>query len=157
MAIGRKTGGKVKGSRNKATLERIERERIAEQIAAAAGHPGTGAAVAQAMEQNRTLARSELEEVLPIIKGIVAHFQKAPFEATKTGQLGAKADWDTFRTWLELFINTCTKLAPYQSPTYRAIAMSGIVDPADKSGVVRFVLENAPPALMIEAVANEPA
>ena len=147
----RQGAGRPKGKQNKATLERIERERMAEQIATAAGHPGTGAAIAKAMDKNHPLARTELEEVLPILKGIVAHFQKIPFAASRAGQIGNKSDWDTFRTWLVLFIDTCTKLAPYQSPTFRAIAVTG-PDP-ERQGIVRFVVENAP--VMIEAMAVE--
>lgn len=151
MAKRKKYGGRTAGTPNKATQERLERERMAEQIAAAAGHAGSGAAVAKAMETNRPLARTELENLLPILKGIVAHFQRVPFQATTTGQPGNKSDWDTFRTWLELFINTCTKLAPYQSPTFRAIAVTS--DVVDKGGAVRFIVENAPD-LMIEATAE---
>lgn len=121
---GERRGGREKGTRNKATVERLERERIAEQIAAAAGHPGAGAAVAKAMETNRPLAKTELEDVIPILKSIMAHFMNPTIVAAKSGAPVSKAEWDHVRTWIELFVDVCTKLAPFQSPTYRAMLVS---------------------------------
>ncbi len=121
MAMGKKTGGRRKGTPNKATLERIEREKIGEQIAAAARQPGAGKAVAKAMDANHLWAKDELVEVIPILKGIVAHFQKVPFAAVNSNGNVTKADWDALYKWLTMYIDTNMKLAPYQSPTFRAV------------------------------------
>ena len=150
MARGKKTGGRQAGTPNKKTLERMKREQIAEQIAVAAGQPGAGAAIAKAMDANHIWAKDELAEVIPTIKRIVEHFGKVPLDAIAGKGTATKEDWDALRSWLQIFIDTNHKLAPYQSPTFRAIAVTG-PDP-EKSGIVRFVVENAP--LMIDAVAE---
>ena len=153
MAVGKKTGGRTKGTPNKKTLafraEQAEREKVAERIAAAAGHPGAGQAVAKAMDATHVWAKDEIAAVIPILKSIMAFFTNPLVEAAKAGQVRPKADWDHARIWIELFLDGCYKLAPYQSPTFRAIAVVG--DVQEKGGAVRFVVENAPP--MIEAVA----
>lgn len=155
MAAGKKTGGRVKGTPNKKTITlreaQRERERVAERIAVAAGQPGAGTAIAKAMDANHVWAKDELADVIPTIRSIVDHFWKAPFNAIAGKGTATKSDWDDLRTWLQLFIDTNHKLAPYQSPTYRAIAVVG-GETTDKGGVVRFVVENAP--VMIDAVAE---
>lgn len=150
---GERRGGRKKGTINKATAERLERQRVAERIAAAAGHPGAGHAVAKAMDTKTVWAKDEIAAVVPILKSIMAFFTNPLVEAAQNGTIKPKAEWDHARTWIELFLKSCTDLAPYQSPTFRAIAVTS--DVVDKGGVVRFVVENAP--VMIEAVANEPA
>lgn len=122
---GERRGGRQKGVPNKATVERLHKNAIIDQIAKEIGQPTSvaAAAVDRAMS-GRKLAKEELEEVVPIIKSVVAHFQQEPFAAVKSGGKATKAQWNDFRAWLELFVNTCVKLAPYQSPTYRAILVT---------------------------------
>ena len=151
MAIGKKTGGRKAGTPNKATLERMERERIGEQIAIAAGQPGAGAAIAKVMDANHVWAKDELAGIIPTIRSIVDHFGKAPMKAIAGKGRATKENWAALRTWLQLFIDTNHKLAPYQSPTYRALAVMG-GEATEQGGVVRFIVENAP--VMIEAVAE---
>ena len=154
MAIGKKTGGRTKGTPNKKTAafreEQRKRELAAERIAAAAGQPGAGTAIAKALDAQHVWAKDELAEVIPKIRSIVDHFGKVPMDAVAGKGQATKEDWDALRTWLQLFIDTNHKLAPYQSPTFRAVAVVG-QDP-DKQGVVRFVVEGAP---AIDAVAVE--
>lgn len=151
MALGKKTGGKIKGSRNKATLERIERERIAEQIAIAAGQPGSGKAIAKAMDENSVWAKDELAAIIPLLKEIVAYLTNPLVEAAKQSQESSRDKWDHARIWIEVFVNTLSKLAPYQHPTFRAVAVTS--DVVDKGGAVRFIVENAP--IMIDAVVGD--
>jgi hypothetical protein len=60
------------------------------------------------------------------------------------------SDEAKFEKWARLAIQCAKDLASYQSPTFRAIAVTG-PDP-DRQAVVRFVVENAP--IMIDAVAE---
>ena len=128
MAAGKKTGGRQKGSLNKTTLERLERARVIEQVAAEVGGLGTVKATAvalhKAMEGHR-LAKDELVEVIPVIKDIVAHYQrKSTAISKKTGLLVVKGDPSDFKEWLRLLVDTCFKLADFQSPKFRAIMVS---------------------------------
>ncbi len=126
MAIGKKTGGRQKGSLNKATRERLDRARAVEQVAAEIGKPGSVTAIAlhKALE-GRRLAKDEIAEVVPIIKGIVEHYQrKSTAINKKTGLLVVKGDPSDFKEWLRLFVDTCFKLADFQSPKFRAIMVS---------------------------------
>ena len=154
MAIGKKTGGRKAGTPNKKTAafreEQRKRELAAERIAAAAGQPGAGTAIAKALDAQHVWAKDELAEVIPKIRSIVDHFGKVPMDAVAGKGQATKEDWDALRTWLQLFIDTNHKLAPYQSPTFRAVAVVG-ADP-EKQGVVRFIVEGAP---VIDAVAVE--
>ena len=146
MAAGKKTGGRTKGTPNKKTAalreEQRKRELAAERIAVAAGQPGAGTAIAKALDAQHVWAKDELAEVIPKIRSIVDHFGKVPMDAIAGKGQATKEDWDALRTWLQLFIDTNHKLAPYQSPTFRAVAVVG-ADP-EKQGVVRFIVEGAP-------------
>ena len=118
--------GRPKGVPNKATIERIARAKITEQIAAEIGAPGSATAVAmhKAME-GRRLAKDELEEVVPIIKGVVAHYQRQSMVLDpKTGKPAIRGDLSDFKEWLRLFVDTCFKLADFQSSKFRAVIVS---------------------------------
>jgi hypothetical protein len=126
MAAGKKTGGRQKGSLNKTTHERLERARIVEQVAAEIGAPAsvTSVVLHKAMEGHK-LAKDELVEIVPIIKGVVAHYQRASTVVDKkTGKLRIKGDLSDFKEWLRLFVDTCFKLADFQSPKFRAIVVA---------------------------------
>jgi hypothetical protein len=127
---GERRGGRIKGVPNKTTIAALNKQKIIEKIAKETGTPtAVATAVLAKAADCRKLAMEELEEALPIIKSVVAHFQKAPFEAVQAGgkaTKATKAQWNDFQDWLKLFLDTCVRLAPYQSPTFRAIA---VMDP----------------------------
>lgn len=128
---GQRFGGRAKGVPNKSTIERLQREKIAEQVAADLGKPEAARAIARVMSRNRVLAKDEIEDVIPILKGIVAKFQEPVMGAGVVLAESLKDDkgWSRFKDWLELYIETCFKLAEFQSPKYRAIAV--VANPPD--------------------------
>lgn len=100
MALGRKTGGRTKGARNKATIERDRRAALEEKalldtmkgrVSDAQANPIadlTGHAI-------QPLAKDELSALIPIVKGIVNRFQRA---AMMAGEAGAP-DRERFAFW----------------------------------------------------------
>jgi len=99
-------------------------EQIAEEVGASKAVTG---AVVQRVFIGHRLAKDELVEVLPIVKGIVAHYQQRVTAKAPDGTLmmldgpnvaDALAE---FKEWLRLFIDTGFKLAEFQSPRFRAI------------------------------------
>jgi hypothetical protein len=97
-------------------------EQIAEEVGASKAVTG---AVVQRVFIGHRLAKDELVEVLPIIKGIVAFYQQRVMGRAPDGTLmmldGADAALAEFKEWLRLFIDTGFKLAEFQSPRFRAI------------------------------------
>jgi len=125
MAKGRFTGGRVKGvSKNKATIER-EQKALAELA--------NRAKAMQAAGKPLKLAKDELAELIPVVKGSVAAFQKAAMGEDGSGAPGKPGfdagKWKDFREWLEFFSTLCYRTADFQSPKYRAIAVA--VPPGD--------------------------
>lgn len=124
-------GGKVgrpKGIRNKAT---IEKALIAEQINSRAEMAG------------KKLAKEVLDDFMQLTAEMAAFYQPA----APGHPPNQKADEAKFWQCMEAAHAFAKSLAPYQSPTFRAVAITA--DVTDKGGVVRFVVENAP--LMIES------
>jgi hypothetical protein len=116
------------GGPNKATREALERERIGQQLAptleeaARAGTGTTGIEVRQAAEApRRKLAKERGEELLEIAIGCTAYYQPM----TIGGQAAdTPENWRAFAMWLKIADDIWSKLAHFQSPTYRAIAVS---------------------------------
>jgi len=122
---GKKTGGRQKNTPNKATVAKMRDAKIveqaAEELAKETGMPGGVAqrVIAKVIE-NKRLAKDELEDVVPILKSIVARHQQVAYR-TEPGTPGYQdVEWERLRTWLELFIDTCVRLADFQSPKFRA-------------------------------------
>jgi hypothetical protein len=104
MARGRKSGGRRRGTPNKATTERA-------LIAART--------VADAKAAGKKLAKEILEDFMLLFAGMAAHFQPAPPSAAPNPH----ADEDNFWKCSEAAIDCADKLAPYQSPTFKAVAV----------------------------------
>jgi hypothetical protein len=125
MAIGRKTGGRQKGSLNKKTLERVERERLAKLKAEAEVRKVLDSGpvreeVREALLSGRKLAIDELAEVLPVIKGMAAHYQPRPADGIERNP---NANPELFEAWIRLLVDACSKLAPFQSPRFSAVVV----------------------------------
>jgi len=116
---GERRGGRVKGVPNKAT---IEKALLAER------------AVEQARLNGKKLGKERLEELMEIFIGATAYFQPTitPGVPSTTG------DWDKFEKWARLAMECAAKLAPYQSPTFRAIVVAP--PPAESDITKRFTL-----------------
>ena len=123
---GERRGGRRKGSLNFATRERLAREKMAEELAVQIGAPESATAIAlhKAME-GRKLAKDDVADVVPIIKGIVEHYQrKSTAIHKKTGLLFVKGDPSDLKEWLQLLVNTLFKLAEFQSAKPRVLMVS---------------------------------
>ena len=130
---GERRGGRQKGSLNKATIERLEQAKIIQQLEDQARQIGsTDKQVANLTTSKRKLPKDELEELMPIIKSGVAHFQPTPRAALARGVPENKdGDWVAFKGWLEFYAETLLKLAEFYHPRFKAIAVQmGPVAPA---------------------------
>jgi hypothetical protein len=98
MARGFKTGGRVKGSKNRATLER----EAATQIDAAIGG-------------KQELAKDTLVRMMRLAEGAAA------VHRTKIND--DEKHWDRFGEWFDRWAYVAKEAAKYQSPQMRAIAV----------------------------------
>lgn len=137
----RPNSGRRKGVPNKATVERLEREKITEQAAAAVAESLgiTDSVAARAIEKatrGKSLAKEELEEILPIVKGFVAYFQRQTVDLAPDGSMIMleNGQMKEFKEWLDRYIQTCFKLADFQSPRFRAIVVAAGPTPGDNTG-----------------------
>jgi hypothetical protein len=143
---GERRGGRLKGSLNIKTRERLEREKIAEQVATEIGASATGIAFHKAIE-GRRLAKDEIKEAIPIIKGIVAHYQQQVSALNpETGSLviQPEADLGDLKDWMRLFVDTCFKLATYESPTFKAIVLAEVPQPGDDAKMIDLQSKREP-------------
>jgi hypothetical protein len=117
---GERRGGRKKGTRNKATVERE-----AKMLNALKDQ-------ARATPEKIVIAKDELLAFIPVVKGTVGLFQKAAIDGGQglPGLPGFNpGKWERFREWAEFFGQLCHKAADFQSPRYRAIAV--VVPPGD--------------------------
>ncbi len=124
MAPGRKTGGKVKGSKNKATLEReeaarIERERVAELERMAA----QGATeLDKAKLQGKKPMKQIVFDLADLFAGLAAYYQPVPAaDGTLTGN--PRFNEEKFKEYAVLARDTALGAAAYQSPKLAAVAV----------------------------------
>ncbi len=124
MAPGRKTGGKIKGSKNKATLEReeaarIERERVAELERTAA----QGATeLDKAMLQGKKLMKQIAFDFAEQFAGLAAYYQPVlAADGTLTGN--PRFNEEKFKEYAVLARDTALGAAAYQSPKLAAVAV----------------------------------
>lgn len=104
---GQRFGGRKAGVPNKSTIERTLR----------AEHE-----MLRARETGKKLAKDVLDEFMMLFAGMAAHHQPIP-----EGQpipAGRQPNEDKFEKWARLAVETAADLAKYQSPTYRAIAVT---------------------------------
>jgi hypothetical protein len=104
MAHGRKTGGRRRGTPNKATIEKA-------LIAART--------VADARTAGKKLAKEVLEDFMLLFGGMAAHHQPTPPGAPNN----PNANEDKFLRYARFAIDCAGDLAPYQSPTFKAVAV----------------------------------
>jgi hypothetical protein len=122
-APGERRGGRQKGSRNKRTREAaLIASSIAEKVKAGTATKAeiqTRAMVAaqeiqRANEQRTKLAKEYLEEFTVVLYSMAARYQLG----------GTDPNEAKYKEWLKMAIDCATKLAPYQSPTFRAIVVA---------------------------------
>lgn len=100
-------GGRPPGSRNKATLERIEKARIAEQMLTG-GTP-------------EKLGKQVLRDFMELFAGMAAAYQPLPPGVAVPP--GRHPDEARFEKYARLAVDAAAKLAEYQSPKFRAIVV----------------------------------
>ena len=83
--------------------------------------------VEEARQKHKKLAKDVLEEFMGVFAGMAAYFQPAPPGMPEK----ASADPKQFRVYSQLTVDVAAKLAPYQSPTFKAIAVMAPA-PAEK-------------------------
>lgn len=104
--IGRKkTGGRLKGSKNKTTLERE-----------------AAAAVDAARGQQRELAKDVLERLMKVAEGATS-LNKPTTQAELARGVAANpdGDWERFGAWFDRTAYCAKELAKYQSPQIKAV------------------------------------
>lgn len=121
---GERRGGRPKGVPNKKTIERLEAERIERQVQSELARRLKDAdraekALEAAKARGKKLAKDVLAELMEAFYGVAAMYQPIP-----AGQIippGRTPNEDKFEKWGRLTGEIAGKLAPFQSPTFRAI------------------------------------
>lgn len=134
---GTRPSGRQKGTRNKKTIAALEKEQTRAQILAELREE----AKAEGRDALRR-AKDVMEEFLPVVRGITAYFQPTFPGMPVQNPTGNKKE---FLMWFgEVLLPLAKALAPYQSPTFRAIDMRATmpraneVDPMD---IMRALLD----------------
>lgn len=109
MARGKKTGGRTKGTPNKAS---IEREALLARLAAE-----------QQQKPGRKLAREVLDDLMHLALGMAAKYQPLPDGVVPMA--GQKPDENKFIEYATLAGSFAKDLAPYQSPRFKAVMNLG--------------------------------
>jgi hypothetical protein len=120
MALGRKTGGKKKGTKNRATLAKE----------AAALEALKNKAVASMKGPPRGRGKDELEMLVPVVKGAVAHFQRDALGEDGSGAPGKPnfdpRKWERLKEWFILFERICFRTAEFQDPRFGVVAVAAM-------------------------------
>ncbi len=103
---GQRFGGRAKGIPNKAT---IEKALIAERE------------IEKAKNSGRKLAKEIMQEFLPVLAGICAYYQPTFPGMTQQNLHGNATE---FERWYKHVLETAKALAPFESPTFRAIMVA---------------------------------
>ncbi len=111
---GERFGGRVKGTPNKTTTERIERERIARQAQQE---------VDKANLAKVKLGKDILEDYVGAFHNIAAVYQNRIATAYASGQEPKVSDIAAFKEWGGMVVSTAKNLADFQSPKFKAIAV----------------------------------
>mgnify|MGYP000735891981 CR=1 FL=1 len=124
MAKGFKTGGRQKNTPNKATVERAV---VAERI------------VRETEMSGRKLGKEVLADFMDVFAALATYHQ--PLPDGMTVPQGRKPDEAKFEKYARLAIQAAKDLAPYQSPTFRAIQIAAPPPEKGKRTEKRFTLK----------------
>lgn len=119
---GERRGGRVKGVPNKATMERA-------LIAANT--------LVKSRAADKKLAKEVLDDFMALFAGMAAHYQPTPPHAMQQNQYGNPAE---FEKYARLAVQCAKDLAPYQSPTFRAIVVAPALEQTSGRKQTRFTL-----------------
>lgn len=122
MAIGRKTGGKQKGTLNKATQVRMM---VEESLQTPAGRE----ALARAMQQltapptGQKKAVEVLREMMMLSAALVSLHQPKRDQATGTVTV---ENHEKLQAYLGIAVRAAAEVAKYESPTFKAVAVQEV-------------------------------
>jgi hypothetical protein len=138
---GQRRGGRPKGGKNKATIEREQRALEALQK--------------QAKQPLRKLAKDQLADLVPEVKGIVSRFAAAVEEkGGKPGTKGYKRElWRELKDWIRLYGWVADLAADFESPRYRAVAVA--MTPGDGKPMAPIIEHESANAEERERAANQ--
>lgn len=127
---GERRGGRKRGTPNKRTEEKKLLPLMEQARAHGAGHK---------------LAKEVIEEFMIVAAGTAARYQPRPRqedgqEEGKFKETNKLANPDLFEKWAKLAVAWATDLAPYQSPTFRAIVVAPPPPDPGTGRVKRFTL-----------------
>lgn len=112
---GERFGGRVKGTPNKRTTERLERERIAKQAQQE---------VDKANLSKIKLGKDVLEDYMSAFHNIAVFYQNKLALSYASGKEPDPKDLAAFEKWGMLTAQTAKNLAEFQSPKFKAIAIT---------------------------------
>lgn len=101
-----KYGGRQRGTPNKRTIEKMEQ---AER------------GIVETRKRGKKLAKERLEEIMELAGGLAAHFVPVRPEGQRPNP---NANEPLFAKYFSLYLDAARYLAPYQSPTFRAIMIA---------------------------------
>lgn len=142
----RPNSGRPPGSRNKRNQEREHRKLQAVARQHGAELPG--------------LAKDLIEEFMQQAAAYARHYalSKQDLEFADQDKVQNKRDWKRaqFKTWARLAVSWAADLAPYQSPTYRAISIATKEDDqVDRGTTVIHTIEDLRAQLMLHGVSPD--
>lgn len=113
-APGERRGGRSKGTPNKTTLQRLEAERIAKQAQDE---------VNKANLAKVKLGKDILEDYVGAFHNVAAVFQNRIATDYAAGLEPKASDLAAFKQWGGMVVDTADRLAAFQSPKFKAIAI----------------------------------
>jgi hypothetical protein len=151
-APGERRGGRTKGTLDRKSLERhLLQEHMAKALAdddrrklEALSHLErqarmTAETYSQIRREGKALAKDSLALFLEIFMGRAAHYQPRPRQDDRAEQ-NPHANEELFEKWARLSVECAKYLAPYQSPTFRAIVVTPPPPPQQANETRRFTL-----------------
>lgn len=129
---GERRGGRVKGIPNRTTIERLEKERIANQLLEAAR---AETKLEHARGRGNKLAKDVIEDFMNLFAGIATTCQPYPPNQPQNPNY----DPDRFEKYARMTVEAARELAKYQSPQFRAIVVAPAPDKTDNTAK-RFTL-----------------
>lgn len=122
---GERRGGRQKGSRNKAVIEREEqarltRERIELEMQALGGKDP---ALTAALIEGKKLAKDVLSDFMELFAGMAAYYQPTPANLPQN----ANANRGMFEVYAFAAVDAAKALAPFQSPRFSAMMVGATV------------------------------
>jgi hypothetical protein len=141
----RPNSGRPPGAKNKRNREREHR-----QLQVAARHKG---------EDMPDLAKEVIEQFMQIAVQYAKAYAltEADLGFSESEATQNKRDWkhNQFKGWARLAVAWAADLAPYQSPTYRAISISTKDDRKDRGTTVLHTIEQVKEQLMLRGVSPD--